>query len=108
MKRNRLPIVTRTSKEELIQEISMMLGVPSPRLSTGSTEPKEIFLLINELLGLAIPKNFQKPEMAQQIVELSGGTWSSDCESTGGTVTHLGLERVRNAVSFFTKYERRV
>ena len=40
--------------------------------------------------------------MARQIVELSGGNWNSDCESTGGTVTHLGLEKVRDAVSFFT------
>jgi hypothetical protein len=97
----------RISKEDLIQEISMMLGMPSPKVSTGSTEPKELFVLINDLLGLAIPGNLQKPDMAQQIVELSGGTWSAECESTGGTVTHLGLERVRDAVSFFTRSEKR-
>jgi hypothetical protein len=97
----------RISKEELISEISAMLGVPSPKVSTGSTEPKEVFLLINDLLGLAIPSNTQKPDMAQQIVELSGGSWTHDCESAGGTVTHLGLERVRDAVSFFTRSEKR-
>lgn len=97
----------RISKENLIQEISMMLGMPSPKVSTGSTEPKELFVQINDLLGLAIPGNLRKPEMAQQIVELSGGTWSAQCESTGGTVTHLGLERVRDAVSFFTRSEKR-
>lgn len=97
----------RISKEDLIQDISMMLGIPSPKVSTGSTEPKELFLLINDLLGLAIPENMQKPDIAQQIVELSGGTWSAECESTGGTVTHLGLERVRDAVSFFTRSEKR-
>jgi hypothetical protein len=97
----------RISKEDLIQEISAMLGIPSPKVSTGSTEPKELFLLINEFLGLAIPENTQKPDMAQQIVELSGGIWSADCESAGGTVTHLGLERVRDAVSFFTRSEKR-
>lgn len=97
----------RISKEDLIQEISLMLGMSSPKVSTGSTEPKELFILINDLLGLAIPSNLQKPNMAQQIVELSGGTWSTECESAGGTVTHQGLERVRDAVSFFTRSEKR-
>jgi hypothetical protein len=92
----------RISKEDLIQEISDMLDVPPFKISTGSTEPKELFIVINDLLGLAIPSNLQKPEMARQIVELSGGTWSFDCESTGGTVTHMGLQKVRDAVSFFT------
>ena len=96
----------RPSKEDLIMEISSMLGITPPKVSTGSTEPKELFILINELLGLAIPGNLQKPDVAQQIVELSGGTWTTDCESSGGTVTHLGLEKVRDAVSFFTRSER--
>jgi hypothetical protein len=102
-----MTMTQRISKEDLIQEISLMLGIPSPKVSTGSTEPKELFVLINDLLGLAIPRNLQKPDMAQQIVELSGGTWSGECESAGGTVTHLGLERVRDAVSFFTRSEKR-
>ena len=99
--------VSRISKEELIIEIALMLDIPSPKLSTGSTEPKELFMLINDLLGLAIPSNIQKPDMAKQIVELSGGTWTLDCESTGGTVTHLGLQKVRDAVSFFTMSEKK-
>jgi hypothetical protein len=99
--------VTRISKEELILEIALMLEIPSPKLSTGSTEPKELFMLINDLLGLAIPSNIQKPDMAKQIVELSGGTWTLDSESTGGTVTHLGLQKVRDAVSFFTMSENK-
>jgi hypothetical protein len=96
----------RISKEDLIAEISAMLGIPALKVSTGSTEPKELFILVNDLLGLAIPANLQKPDIAQQIVELSGGTWTSDCESSGGTVTHLGLEKVRDAVSFFTRSEK--
>ena len=92
----------KSSKEELIKEISDLLGVPPFKVSTGSTEPKDLFIVISDLLGLAISTKLQKPEMARQIVELSGGNWGSDCESTGGTITHLGLERVRDAVSFFT------
>ena len=96
----------RMSKEDLIIEISSMLGITPPKVSTGSTEPKELFILINQLLGLAISDNLQKPDIAQQIVELSGGIWTPECESTGGTVTHLGLEKVRDAVSFFTRSEK--
>ena len=96
----------RISKEDLIADISSMLGVSAPKVSTGSTEPKELFILVNDLLGLAIPTNLQKPDMAQQIVELSGGTWTANCESSGGTVTNLGLEKVRDAVSFFTRSEK--
>ena len=96
----------RISKQDLIADISSMLGIPAPKVSTGSTEPKELFILVNDLLGLAIPTNLQKPDMAQQIVEFSGGTWTADCESSGGTVTHLGLEKVRDAVSFFTRSEK--
>jgi hypothetical protein len=97
---------SRISKVELIVDIASMLGIAAPKVSTGSTEPKELFILINDLLGLAIPTNLQKPAMAQQIVELSGGTWTTECESTGGTVTNLGLEKVRDAVSFFTRSEK--
>lgn len=97
----------RIYKDDIIQEISVMLGIPSPKMSTGSTEPKELFMLINDLLGLGLPANLRKPDMAQQIVELSGGTWSPACESAGGTVTRIGLERVRDAVNFFTRSEKR-
>ena len=99
---------SKISKENLIIEISSMLGIPSPKVSTGSTEPKELFLQINDLLGLAIPTNMQKPDIAQQIVELSGGTWTADCKSMGGTVTNMGLVKVRDAVSFFTSSKKSI
>ena len=97
--------MVRPSKEDLIVEISVLLEIPPMKVSTGSTEPKELFIAISDVLGLRVSTKWTKPEMAQQIVELSGGVWTTDCESSGGTVTHLGLERVRDAVSFFTKRE---
>lgn len=93
----------RTSKEDLIVEISVLLEIPPMKVSTGSTEPKELFVVISEVLGLGISSKLTKPEMARQIVEFAGEFWSTECESSGGTVTHLGLEKVRDAVSFFTK-----
>jgi hypothetical protein len=93
---------SKRSKEALIREISDLLEFSPLKLSTGSTEPKELFILISEILGLAIPSSHTKPEIAKQIVEYAGGVWSSECESVGGTVTSIGLERVRDAVVFFT------
>lgn len=98
---------TRPSKEELIADISELLGIVPLKVSTGSTEPKELFVAISDLLGLAIPCNATKPEMARQIVEFSGGDWTSSCESRGGTVTRAGLLRVRDAVVFFTSQKMR-
>ena len=72
-------------------------------MSTGSTEPREIFVLINTQLGLGIDETLTKPEFAKAIVERAGLVWSPDCESRGSTVTLLGLELVLDAVRFFTE-----
>lgn len=71
-------------------------------MSTGSTEPKTIFLLVNEALGLGLSPRKTKPELAKAIVEASGEVWGPSCESRGGTVTLEGLQAVRQAVRFFS------
>ena len=88
-------------KAELVAEIAAALGVEAPHMSTGSTEPKEIFVLVNESLGLGIRSATTKPEMARAIVEASGQVWGASFESRGGTVTGDGLAAVREAVRFF-------
>ena len=69
-------------------------------MSSGSTEPKRIFELIVEELGLAIePDKFTKPDLAHEIVNLAGLQWSVvTCESSGGTVTKTGLDLVWQSV----------
>lgn len=86
-------------KQELIEEISRIIGVESPRVSTGSTEPKEILQLINSSLSLGLDPGLAKQRLAQSIVELGGGVWDPDCESRGGTVTRLGMQRILEAVT---------
>lgn len=92
----------RRVKADVVQEIADILGVEAPSMSTGSTEPKTIFLLVNEAFGLGISPNKTKPEMARHIVEASGEVWGATCESRGGTVTLEGLEAVQRAVRFFS------
>lgn len=69
-------------------------------MSSGSTEPKRIFEMIVEELGLAIePDKLTKPNLAHQIVQAADLQWSVvTCESSGGTVTRIGLDLVWQSV----------
>jgi hypothetical protein len=93
--------MSNTTKKEVIDEISSLIGVSLPPLSTGSTESREIFEIINRELGLGINDASTKPEFAREIVERAGIVWSPDCESRGSTVTLNGLQLVLDAVHFF-------
>jgi hypothetical protein len=91
----------RNTKKEVIDEISQLIGTALPPLSTGSTESRMIFLIVNRELGLGIDNAHTKPEYAREIVERAGIVWTPNCESRGSTVTLVGLERVLAAVKFF-------
>lgn len=88
-------------KEDIVIQISHLLGASPPPMSTGSTEPREIFDLVNSTLGLELGGSLTKPQMAQAIVEAAGHPWNADYESAGGTVTKKGLQAVLEAVEFF-------
>lgn len=90
-----------TSKEQLVGDIATRLGIDPPPMSTGSTEPKEIFVTINRQLGLGLDERSTKPELARAIVECAGHSWAPDYESRGSTVTAAGLLAVVKAVDFF-------
>lgn len=89
------------NKIEVANEITDLLRVEKVHFSTGSTEPKELFLLIVEALGLGIDPILPKPVMARRIVESAGLAWLPDHESTGGTVTLKGLEVVKSSVEYY-------
>jgi hypothetical protein len=90
-----------STKADIVWNIAIKLGVEAPKMSTGSTEPREIFEIVNSSLGLGIDERLTKPDMARQIVEAAGMTWNAHCESRGGTVTKVGLEAVLEAVEHF-------
>ena len=85
-------------KSELNDAIAALVGFKSPKMSTGSTESKKLFLQVNQVLGLGLDVSLSKPELAREIVEIGGQTWSPMCESRGSTVTKVGLEMVLSAV----------
>lgn len=94
--------MTRRLKIDVIADISELIGIEAPHLSTGSTEPRELFDSINLELGLGLSPTLTKPEMAKGIVESAGHNWLGSHESTGGTVTLDGLEAVLSAVGLLT------
>lgn len=99
----RVDIVWATSarKVDIVLEIAHEIGVAAPPMSTGSTEPRAIFQLVNDRLGLGLDDGLGKPELARGIVESSGAAWHPDFESRGATVTKHGLIAVLEAVRFF-------
>jgi hypothetical protein len=90
-----------STKADIVWSIAMRLGVEPPKMSTGSTELREIFDLVNETLGLGVAHRTPKQQMARRIVESAGMTWNAHYESRGGTVTKSGLEAVLKAVEHF-------
>lgn len=86
------------TKHELNSRIAEILGIRPPKLSTGSTESKELFVQVNEVLGLGLDNRLSKPELARAICEIAGEAWSPECESRGSTVTLSGLTSVCRAV----------
>jgi len=89
-------------KIDVVHDISAMIGISAPHMSTGSTEPRDLFDAVNLALGLGLEQTLTKPEMARAIVEASGENWLGSYESRGGTVTLEGLEAVFDAVRLFT------
>lgn len=97
----KLLVMTRELKVDVVQRIAHLIYVPAPRMSTGSTEPREIFDLVVESLGLEYEGRKTKPELAQFITESAGLFWGPSCESRGGTVTLEGLKQVEQSVRLF-------
>lgn len=91
----------RQRKVDVVNEIASTLGVQAPPMSTGSTEPAEIFRAVNYQLGLGLDPYETKPHLARGIVEASGEAWHPDYESRGATITLAGLLAVLRAVNFF-------
>ncbi len=85
----------------MANQITDLLGLPNVQFSTGSTEPRELFLQVAEALGIDIAGAGTKPGIAKKIVESAGVPWQVDYESSGSTITLKGLKAVHSAVEFF-------
>lgn len=89
--------MTRRTKQSVVESIAELCGEPAPPMSTGSTEPREIFDMCAEAIGIEGPFA-TKPEAARAVAEAGGMFWGADCDSRGGTVTLRGLLQVEAAM----------
>lgn len=92
------------TKQEIVDLIARALGQPPRKVSSGSTEPKTVFIDVIQSLRLRVSTKLKKPALAKAIAKAAGLSWDRQCDSTsspsggGGTVTRVGLLRVLEAI----------
>lgn len=91
------------TKQDVLRDIALLLGRPSRTVSTGSTEPRELFEDIASAIGVP-DVGLPKPEFAEQLSRALGQAWDPSCDSRnapsggGSTVTLVGLQRLREGL----------
>jgi hypothetical protein len=83
------------SKLEAVGRISNLTNSGPEDLGPGSKERKRV--LINLAHGLELKLDVEKltkQQLGERVLNALGGLWTSDCESTGQTVTLIGLNRI--------------
>lgn len=93
-------------KKDVVSALARAVGREPPSMSTGSTEPREIFLYVDDGLGLRLREGGArtKADYARGIVDAAAlELWVPSYESAGGTVTLAGLKAVLRAVVFLLR-----
>ena len=91
-----------STKQEVLDQIAAILKHPGWKVSAGSTEPRIALSEIAENIGVPTLPNESKRMIARSIVESWGLDWYPTYESTGETITRLGLSAVLKAVKLAT------
>ena len=86
------------TKQEILSQTRALIGAPDMINGPGSKEPKGYLIAIVGRFDLGIDTLLPKPLLAEAIARAAGIGWGTACWSSGSTVTHLGLARVRDAV----------
>lgn len=83
------------SKLEAVGRISNLTGSGPEDLGPGSKERKRVLINLARGLNLQLDVDaLTKQQLGEQILISLGGHWAGDCESTGQTVTLIGLNRI--------------
>ncbi len=89
------------TKQDLLDALCDLLGIPCQRLGVGSSLPAEVFHVVAARAG--IPAG-SMPEIGRAVAQKAGLDWTTDCDSTastsggGSTVTATGLKVLVEAV----------
>lgn len=88
-----------STKQEVLNDVSELLGIQKFTLAPGSSEPKEFLVAVIYQLGIdASDYPNTKPGLARAIVESFGHTWHPEFSSTGSTVTLKGLQAILDII----------
>lgn len=94
-------------KLEAVTRIAQLTGASPEKLGPGSKERRSALTGLATGLGLAVESAQTKPLLARGITEQLGGAWGSDCESTGNTITLVGLNRLLQSAEAEVERRRR-
>lgn len=89
------------TKQDVLDDITELLGLPASTVSVGSSLPSEVFVAAAQRLGLGIGS---MPEICEAIVRSAGHSWSPGFDSRGSlsgggsTVTLEGIRAMREAL----------
>lgn len=81
-------------KLEAVNRISALVRGGPEELGPGSKERKRVLEKVVDFFELPADKSKDKVALGRAVVEALGGSWSSDCYSTGYTITLVGLDLV--------------
>lgn len=91
------------SKADEVEAIARLLGIKNPGVYRGSSIPDIIFQ--TAVARFDLPEARSMPQRAEVIARAAAVPWDAKCDSRGtpsgggSTVTLLGLQRLRLAVS---------
>lgn len=89
------------TKQDVMDDICLLLGIPKRSVSRGSSLPAEVFEIASNRLGIPYSS---MPDACERIVHRAGHQWSPDFDSRatvsggGSTVTLEGIQAVRKAL----------
>lgn len=89
------------SKQDLLDKVCRLLGIPTEPVGVGSSLPSRVF---DEAAKRAGVQGGSMPEIGERIAQKAGLTWGPDCDSRGSisgggsTVTREGLSVLVDAL----------
>lgn len=90
------------TKQDALDEICSVLGVPTQPIGTGSSLPSDVFREAARRTGAT--DSGSMPDISEEIATLAGFTWGTNCDSRGtaskggSTVTLAGLDVLLQAL----------
>ncbi|GAA4116116.1 hypothetical protein GCM10022415_12970 [Knoellia locipacati] len=79
------------SKIEAVNRISALTGSGPEWLGPGSKEHKRVLINLASVLAPRLDARLTKTKLASALADDFGAPWSAECESTGETISLVGL-----------------